>query len=253
MSLFAQLEFILAVVTIALAMATALQVVKRKALVRDLARAEMHLAHAKQVQSHSAEDAESAANLVYLTNEVSALANEIPAWLHPRAMSMANEAPAQPDAGDLHVRFDEWLHPLAFGARLDWLPYARGNLLMATFGSAVALAGAMLLTTHLLLFGLIGAATTVLGLQILYAAAREAGLLETADVGFKASTQAPMKDLDAKLREVAARHLTLLKQAEALADDDPQVAAIKKQAIAAIGAGDYDRADGLLQRALSLS
>src|SRR5499427_6139302 len=57
------------------------------------------------------------------------------------------------------------------------------------------------------------------------------------------------EDLDAKLREVAARHLTLLKQAEASADDDPQVAAIKQQAVAAIGAGDYARAESLLRRA----
>ena len=57
------------------------------------------------------------------------------------------------------------------------------------------------------------------------------------------------EDLDVKLREVAARHLTLLKQAEASADDDPQVAAIKQQAVAAIGAGDYARAESLLRRA----
>src|SRR5262249_24616018 len=57
------------------------------------------------------------------------------------------------------------------------------------------------------------------------------------------------EDLDARLREVAARHVTLLKQAEASADDDPQVAAIKKEAVAAIGAGDYARAGDLLQRA----
>src|SRR5215475_12836564 len=42
------------------------------------------------------------------------------------------------------------------------------------------------------------------------------------------------EDLDAKLREVAARHVTLLKQAEASTDDDPEIAAIKKQAAAAI-------------------
>src|SRR5262249_675999 len=57
------------------------------------------------------------------------------------------------------------------------------------------------------------------------------------------------EDLDAKLREIAARHLTLLNQAEASADDDPQVAAIKQQAVAAIGAGDYARAESLLRRA----
>src|SRR5258708_7743902 len=57
------------------------------------------------------------------------------------------------------------------------------------------------------------------------------------------------EDLDAKLREVAARHLTLRKQAEASPDDDPQVAAIKKEAVAALGAGDYVRAGDLLRRA----
>jgi tetratricopeptide (TPR) repeat protein len=57
------------------------------------------------------------------------------------------------------------------------------------------------------------------------------------------------EDLDAKLREVAARHLTLLKQAEPSADDDPQVTAIKNEVVVAIGAGDYGRAEALLQRA----
>jgi tetratricopeptide (TPR) repeat protein len=59
----------------------------------------------------------------------------------------------------------------------------------------------------------------------------------------------PTEDLDAKLREVAAQHLTLLKQAEVSPGDDPQVAAMKKQALAAIDTGDYGRAEGLLQRA----
>jgi tetratricopeptide (TPR) repeat protein len=57
------------------------------------------------------------------------------------------------------------------------------------------------------------------------------------------------EDLDAKLREVAARHLTLLRQAEGSADDDPQVTAIKKEAVAAISAGDYASAEELLRRA----
>ena len=34
----------------------------------------------------------------------------------------------------------------------------------------------------------------------------------------------PIEDLDAKLREIAARHLTLLKQVETLSGEDPQVA-----------------------------
>jgi tetratricopeptide (TPR) repeat protein len=58
------------------------------------------------------------------------------------------------------------------------------------------------------------------------------------------------EDLDTKLREIAGRHLTVLKQADSLTDDDPQVAAIKKQAVGAISAGDYGRANMLLQRAL---
>jgi tetratricopeptide (TPR) repeat protein len=57
------------------------------------------------------------------------------------------------------------------------------------------------------------------------------------------------EDLDTKLREVAARHLTLLKQAEPSGDDDPQVAAIKKEAVAAIAVGNYARGEELLQRA----
>jgi tetratricopeptide (TPR) repeat protein len=60
----------------------------------------------------------------------------------------------------------------------------------------------------------------------------------------------PVEDLDSKLREIAARHLNLLKQAEAAPDDDPEIAAIKKEAVAAIGAGDYGRAETLRQRIL---
>jgi tetratricopeptide (TPR) repeat protein len=56
-------------------------------------------------------------------------------------------------------------------------------------------------------------------------------------------------DLDAKLREIAGRHVTLLRRAEASTDDDPRVATIKKEAIAAIAAGDYLHAEELLQRA----
>ena len=58
-----------------------------------------------------------------------------------------------------------------------------------------------------------------------------------------------IEDLDAKLREIAAQHLTLLKQVETLSGEDPQVASIKKEAVAAIGAGDYPRAQALLEQA----
>ena len=59
----------------------------------------------------------------------------------------------------------------------------------------------------------------------------------------------PVEDLDAKLREIAAQHLTLLKQAEPVPGEDPQVEALKKAAVAAIGAGDYARAQALLEQA----
>ena len=59
----------------------------------------------------------------------------------------------------------------------------------------------------------------------------------------------PVEDLDAKLREIAARHLTLLKQIESVPGVDPQLDALKKSAVAAIGAGDYARAQALLEQA----
>ena len=60
----------------------------------------------------------------------------------------------------------------------------------------------------------------------------------------------PIEDLDAKLREVASQHLTLLQRVETLsAEDDPQVASIKKRALAAISTGDYARAQALLEQA----
>jgi tetratricopeptide (TPR) repeat protein len=58
-----------------------------------------------------------------------------------------------------------------------------------------------------------------------------------------------IEDLDAKLREIAAQHLMLLKQTEARAGDDPRVAALKTAAVAAIGTGDYARAQTLLEQA----
>ena len=58
-----------------------------------------------------------------------------------------------------------------------------------------------------------------------------------------------VEDLDAKLREIAAHHLTLLKQAEPVLGEDPQVEALKKAAFTSIGAGDYARAQALLEQA----
>src|SRR5215831_6205393 len=81
---------------------------------------------------------------------------------------------------------------------------------------------------------------------------RQFGVTDTALTTFfriLGENRVATEDLDAKLREVAARHLTLLRQTEGSADDDPQVAAIKKEAVAAIGTGDYARAESLLRRA----
>lgn len=51
------------------------------------------------------------------------------------------------------------------------------------------------------------------------------------------------------MRELPAPASRILMLRCSSADDDPQVAAIKKEAVAAIGAGDYARAEGLLRRA----
>jgi tetratricopeptide (TPR) repeat protein len=59
----------------------------------------------------------------------------------------------------------------------------------------------------------------------------------------------PVEDLDAKLREIASRHVSLLNEVKVTQDDDPEVAALKQQAATAIAAGDYDQAEQLLGRA----
>jgi tetratricopeptide (TPR) repeat protein len=61
--------------------------------------------------------------------------------------------------------------------------------------------------------------------------------------------QVPPGDLDAKLTEIAARHLSLLKQAEPAPADDAATRALKGKAVAAIGRGDYDGAERLLRQA----
>ena len=81
---------------------------------------------------------------------------------------------------------------------------------------------------------------------------RSFGVTDTALTAFfriLGENKVAAEDLDARLREIAGRHLTLLKQAEAFADDDPQVAALRKDAAAAITAGDYGRAETLLLQA----
>jgi hypothetical protein len=51
------------------------------------------------------------------------------------------------------------------------------------------------------------------------------GVTDTALTNFFRILGVKPEDLDGKLREVAARQVTLLKEAESSADDDPQVAA----------------------------
>ncbi|MDU9048238.1 MAG: tetratricopeptide repeat protein [Candidatus Electrothrix sp. Rat3] len=55
-------------------------------------------------------------------------------------------------------------------------------------------------------------------------------------------------DLDAKLREIAMRHVELLQRFEAVSSDDPEVQALKKEVGQAIENGKYDRADELLDQ-----
>ena len=81
---------------------------------------------------------------------------------------------------------------------------------------------------------------------------RHFGVTDTAVTTFfriLGERKVPVEDLDAKLREIAARHLTLLKQIESVPGVDPQLDALKKSAVAAIGAGDYARAQALLEQA----
>ena len=56
-------------------------------------------------------------------------------------------------------------------------------------------------------------------------------------------------ELDAKLREIAMRHVELLQRFESVTSDDPEVKALKKEAGQAIKNGEYDRAEDLLNQA----
>ena len=81
---------------------------------------------------------------------------------------------------------------------------------------------------------------------------RQLGVTDTAVTNFfriLGERKVAIEDLDAKLREIAARHLTMLKKAEPVPGEDPHVEALKKEAIAAIAAGDYARAEALLEQA----
>jgi tetratricopeptide (TPR) repeat protein len=84
------------------------------------------------------------------------------------------------------------------------------------------------------------------------AASRQLGVTDRALTTFfviLGQKKVAVEDLDAKLREIAARHVTLLKRAGPSGDDDSEVAAIKKEAIASIAVGNYARVEELLQLA----
>jgi hypothetical protein len=59
------------------------------------------------------------------------------------------------------------------------MDYARGNLLLAMVGSVLALLGALLAASGLVLFGIVGAGVMVIGFQILYASAQDAGIFSS--------------------------------------------------------------------------
>src|SRR4029450_3948825 len=61
--------------------------------------------------------------------------------------------------------------------------------------------------------------------------------------------QVPLKDLDAKLREIAEHYKTLLSSVRALSSDDPEVSRLRNEAEMALKAGEFAQAEGLLNEA----
>ncbi|XOF34272.1 MAG: tetratricopeptide repeat protein [Candidatus Electrothrix sp. YB6] len=64
--------------------------------------------------------------------------------------------------------------------------------------------------------------------------------------------QIPRDDLDAKLREIAATHKELLARLATVQSEDPEVQRLKQEAGQAIEAGEYDKAEDLLNQAEAL-
>ncbi|XOF34999.1 MAG: tetratricopeptide repeat protein [Candidatus Electrothrix sp. YB6] len=61
--------------------------------------------------------------------------------------------------------------------------------------------------------------------------------------------QVPRSDLDSRLREIAATHKELLTRLETVKSHDPEVVRLKKEARQAIKAGNYAKAEELLNQA----
>jgi hypothetical protein len=139
LNLLTQLVFILATLNLFLIVALINQIMKRKWTVGKLA------------QINNAEDSASK------RKDLQSLTKLIPEWLAEKVKDTPYES--------------------VLGGVSEWLDYARGNLLLATAGGFVALSGALLAASQLLLFGVLGAVLMVLGLQILYSAAQDAGVL----------------------------------------------------------------------------
>jgi hypothetical protein len=139
-SLIVQLAIILGFMCFVLTIALVNQVMKRKAMVRELVNMRDPLSVPPKRQH----------------NEFQSIGS-IPEWLVFKLNA---------------TRYDFVLDGV-----ITWLDYARGNLLLATVGSIVAFLGALLAASGLLLFGVVGAGVMVVGFQIMYAAAQDAGVL----------------------------------------------------------------------------
>jgi hypothetical protein len=155
-SLIGQLAIILGILCLVLIVALINQVMKRKAMLREFV-------GTKEVSS---------AALTRQLDEAQSIGS-IPEWLAVKVRAS---------------RYDFVLNDI-----ITWLDYARGNLLLATVGSIVAFFGVLLAASGLLLFGVVGAAVMVVGFQIVYAAAQDAGIL-----GGSATLTAPDKENSAK-------------------------------------------------------
>jgi hypothetical protein len=84
------------------------------------------------------------------------------------------------------------------------------------------------------------------------AIAKQLGVTEQALENFFAiidQQQVPLKELDTKLREIAEQYKTLLSNVRALNSDAPEITRLRNEAEMALKAGEFARAEGLLNEA----
>src|SRR5262249_48953608 len=82
--------------------------------------------------------------------------------------------------------------------------------------------------------------------------AKKLGVTEQALENFFAIIEhqkVPLKELDAKLREIAEHYKTLLSSVRALSSDDPEVIRLRHEAEIALKAGEFARAENFLNEA----